>query len=43
MRILVTGGTGFIGQHLCRRLVERGDEVIALVRSPKKAACSRRG
>jgi nucleoside-diphosphate-sugar epimerase len=38
MRILVTGGTGFIGHHVCRRLVERGDEVIALVRSPKKAA-----
>jgi nucleoside-diphosphate-sugar epimerase len=38
MRILITGGTGFIGQHLCRRFVERGDEVIALVRSPKKAA-----
>jgi nucleoside-diphosphate-sugar epimerase len=38
MRILVTGGTGFIGRHLCERLIARGDEVIALVRSPKKAA-----
>jgi nucleoside-diphosphate-sugar epimerase len=38
MRILLTGATGFIGLHLCRRLVERGDEVIALVRSPSKAA-----
>src|SRR5580698_7479873 len=38
MRILVTGGTGFIGQHLCRRLVDRGDHVIALVRSPRKAS-----
>jgi nucleoside-diphosphate-sugar epimerase len=38
MRILVTGATGFIGRHLCERLVERGDEVIALVRSPEKAA-----
>ncbi len=37
MRILVTGGTGFIGQHVCQKLVARGDEVIALVRSPKKA------
>ena len=38
MRIFVTGGTGFIGRHLCQRLLERGDEVFALVRSPKKAA-----
>lgn len=38
MRILVTGGTGFIGRHVCARLVERGDDVVALVRSPKKAA-----
>jgi UDP-glucuronate decarboxylase len=27
-RILVTGGSGFIGSHLCDRLVARGDDVI---------------
>jgi len=30
MRVLVTGGAGFIGSHLCERLVARGDEVICL-------------
>ena len=30
MRVLVTGGAGFIGSHFVRRLAERGDEVVVL-------------
>lgn len=30
MKILITGGAGFIGSHLTRRLLERGDQVAIL-------------
>ena len=38
MRAFVTGGTGFIGGRLVGRLRDRGDDVVALVRSPEKAS-----
>lgn len=37
MRYFVTGATGFLGGEVVRQLVDRGDEVVALVRSAGKA------
>src|SRR3954469_22142153 len=37
MRVFLTGGSGLIGGALAERLVERGDEVVALARSDEAA------
>ena len=41
MKAFVTGGTGFIGSRVVQRLRDRGDEVVALVRSPDRATALR--
>lgn len=37
MRILITGGSGFIGHLLCRRLRDAGHELLVVSRSPSRA------
>lgn len=36
--ILVTGGSGFIGRNLCKRLVDKLEQLIVLSRNPVEAA-----
>ena len=40
MRIFVTGGTGFIGSALIKKLLQLGHEVVALIRKPKDLGAS---
>src|SRR5216684_3559172 len=40
-RIVVAGGSGFIGEPLVRRLVARGDEVAVLTRNPSNVHAGR--
>ncbi len=40
MRVLLLGAAGFIGRHVCARLLAGGEQVVAAVREP--AAIARR-
>ena len=37
MKIVITGGTGFIGRHLCHTLIQNQHELTVLSRNPSKA------
>ncbi len=40
MKILVTGASGFVGTHLCEKLLKEGHTVYGLVRTPSKMKLS---
>jgi long-chain acyl-CoA synthetase len=42
MRVLLTGATGFVGMEVLARLLDRGDEVVAVVRAADREAARRR-
>nr|MBA2644813.1 SDR family oxidoreductase [Solirubrobacterales bacterium] len=42
MRVFLTGATGFVGMEVLARLLERGDEVVALVRAADAQAAEGR-
>lgn len=37
MRVMVTGATGFVGQHVTTKLLDRGHSVVAIARDEKRA------
>jgi nucleoside-diphosphate-sugar epimerase len=41
MKVLVTGGGGFLGQAICARLIERGHEVLSYNRGTYPALAAR--
>lgn len=41
MKIIVAGGSGFIGEPLVKHLLSRGDDVFVLTRNPEKLAAGR--
>lgn len=38
MKVVVAGGTGFLGRHICRGLIEAGHEVTVLGRNPDRVS-----
>ena len=43
MKVLIFGGTGFIGKNLCSELISAGYKVCIVSRNPKKAGLSGSG